>query len=369
MKIAKVEAFKINVPVKGNYRMATGVHTALDSLLVRMTSEDGLVGVGEAHQGIAGYTPETVETMHALAKHTFGPALTGTDISSVEEFHARMEFIRKGNPFVKCAFETAVFDLLARQHGISVAAMLGGPVRDHLMLSGGIGIEEPETIGGKLTRLVDQGYRTVKVKIGTSDINKDIQCVKAARKAVGDKVSIRVDCNSGYTTSDAVVVARGIADCNVEHLEQPVEAENLHGMRKLRSLGAVPILADESVFTTHDVMRCLESEAIDAVKIKITKVGGYINARRIVELCQTADVKVILGQGLCSSLEACAEMQLACAFAHIDEVGEMVGPAKLADDLVETPIDLSKGRLALPAGTGIGIDPSAEKLRRFGSAD
>lgn len=369
MKVKKVEAYKIQIPVKGGYRMARGTHNALDSLLVRITTDDGATGVGEAHQGVAGYSSETVESMYALAKHTYGPALTGTDISSVEEVHARLDDIRKGNLFLKCAFETAVFDLIARQRGISVATMLGGPVRDHIMLSGGIGIEEPETIGKKLSQLVEQGYRTVKIKIGTDDLAKDIRCVKAARQAVGDDVAIRVDANSGYTTADAVVVARGIADCNIEHFEQPVGDQNLAGMARLRSLGAVPILADESVSTAHDVMRCIEAEAVDAVKIKITKVGGYVNARRIIELCQTADVRVVIGQGLCSTLEACAEVQIACAFTHIDPVGEMVGPAKLADDLVDTPADLSSGRLDLPSGNGIGADLSADKLSRYGSTE
>lgn len=367
MKLKKVEAFKVKIPVKGNYRMATGTHTALDSLLVRLTAEDGSTGVGESHQGIAGYSEETVETMHALAVHTFGPALVGTDISSLEEVHARLALIRKGNPFLKCAFETAVFDLIARQRGLSICEMLGGPVRNRLMLSGGIGIEEPAAIEGRLAPLVEAGYRTVKIKIGTSDLAKDIACVKAARKAVGDGVAIRVDCNAGYSTSDAVMVARGIADCQVEHLEQPVAAENLAGLKLVRGLGAAPILADESVFTVHEAMRCIDAGAIDAVKIKITKVGGYINARRIIELCQAADVKVILGQGLCSTLEAAAEVQLACAFAHIDGTGEMVGPMKLSDDLTDVPADLSTGSLALPSGLGIGVELSASKLEKYGS--
>ncbi|TEA79965.1 mandelate racemase/muconate lactonizing enzyme family protein [Allopusillimonas ginsengisoli] len=365
MKISNIEVFKVSIPVKGDYRMATGVHTALESLVIRLISDDGIVGIGEAHQGIAGYTYETIDSMYAVAQHTFRPALIGTDLVSIEEFHSRMEFIRIGNPFVKSAFETAAYDLLAKQRGISIAEMLGGPVRNQIQLSGGIGIDTPERLGGKLTELVDKGYKTVKIKIGTNDIHNDIACVIAARKAIGDNVNLRVDCNSGYTTPDAVTVIRGIAECNVEHLEQPVSALNFRGLRKLRSMGVVPILADESAFTVADVMRCIEQDAVDAVKIKITKVGGYINARRIIELCQAADLKVILGQGLCSSIEASAEMQLACAFAQIDSVGEMVGPAKLSGDLTDSPIDLSEGKLILPPGFGMGTTLSEAKLKQY----
>ena len=101
------------------------------------------------------------------------------------------------------------------------------------------------------------------------------------------------------------------------------------------------------------------------IKIKITKVGGYINARKIIDVCESSGTELVIGQGLCSSIEAAAEAQLACAFSHVCSVAEMVGPAKLRDDLTDTPISLEGGQLSLPEGNGIGIDLSEEKLALY----
>ncbi|HAT36206.1 MAG TPA: hypothetical protein DCS82_10850, partial [Rhodospirillaceae bacterium] len=103
----------------------------------------------------------------------------------------------------------------------------------------------------------------------------------------------------------------------------------------------------------------------DVIKIKITKVGGYINARKIIDVCDASGTGLVIGQGLCSSVEAAAEAQVACAFEHVCDVAEMVGPAKLKDDLTPTPISLAGGTLALPDGPGLGVELDDAKLAQY----
>lgn len=365
MKITKVETFQVSVPSKGDYKMARGTHDSLRTLVVRIHTDAGIVGCGEAHQGVAGYSPETTATMDAVVSGVYGPLLVGRELAAVEQLALDLGIARRGNLFARCAVEMALFDALGRARGLPVVTMLGGPVRIRLELSGSIGIDEPEVMAQKAATMVAAGYRTIKVKVGMPDIAADLERVRAVRKAVGDTVAIRLDANSGYSPADALTFIRGLADLAIEYLEQPVAAEHIDAMAKLTRLGIVPILADESVHTPEDAYRFISAGATDAIKIKISKVGGYINARKIIDIAESAGIKLVIGQGICSSLEAAAEAHLACAYPHVHPVAEMVGPTKLKGDLVEPPLDLGSGYLELPAGPGLGVEFSMKAIRQY----
>ena len=365
MKISKVETFQISVPSKGDYKMARGTHDSLRTLAVRIHTDCGIVGCGEAHQGVAGYSPETTATMDAVVSGVYGPLLVGRELEGVEQLALALSVARRGNLFARCAVEMALFDALGRARGLPIVAMLGGPVRTRLELSGSIGIDEPEVMAQKAATMVAAGYRTIKVKVGMPDIAADLDRVRAVRKAVGEAVAIRLDANSGYSPADALTFIRGLADLAIEYLEQPVAAEHIDAMAKLTRLGIVPILADESVHTPEDAYRFISAGATDAIKIKISKVGGYINARKIIDIAESAGIKLVIGQGICSSLEAAAEAHLACAYPHVHHVAEMVGPTKLKGDLVVPPLDLSRGYLELPTGPGLGIEFSMKAIKQY----
>jgi L-alanine-DL-glutamate epimerase-like enolase superfamily enzyme len=366
MKIIGFDATRVRIPNKQVYKMSLGAHESLQSVLVRVYTDGGIVGVGEAHQGVPSYTPETIDTMHAVITNVYGPCLIGRELEGLEALHAALTAVRKGNNFARCAVEMALFDALARSWGRSICEVLGGPVRRQMQLAIVMGIDEPEALAAKAADLVKSGYRTIKVKIGTRDIQNDLSCVRAVRKSVGDEIAIRVDANAGYELSDALVIARGLADLGLEHLEQPVRRDDVSGMACLRQLGAVNLLADESVETPEDAHRLILAGAADAIKIKVSKVGGYINARKIIDIAEAAGVRIIIGQGICSSLEAAGEVQLACAYPHVYEVGEMTGPSKLKGDLTNVPIDVGGGSVDLPKGPGLGVELSEENLLRFG---
>jgi len=365
MKITKVETFQVSVPSTGDYKMARGTHDSLRSFVVRIHTDEGIVGAGEAHQGVSGYSPETTATMDAVVSQVYGPLLVGRELAAVEQIAVDLGIARRGNLFARCAVEMALFDALGRARGQSIVAMLGGPVRTRLELSGSIGIDEPSVMAEKAATMVAAGYRTIKVKVGTPDMAKDLERVRAVRKAVGDAVAIRLDANSGFLPADALTFIRGLADLAIEYLEQPVAAEHWDAMAKLTRLGIVPILADESVHTPEDAYRLIAAGAADAIKIKISKVGGYIPARKIIDIAEAAGIKLVIGQGICSSLEAAAEAHLACAYPHVCPVAEMVGPTKLKGDLVEPPLDLGSGYLELPEGPGLGVELSAGALKQY----
>ncbi|MEX0827815.1 MAG: enolase C-terminal domain-like protein, partial [Haliea sp.] len=297
MKITGFDVTKVRVPAKGNYQMARGTHDSLRTVVVRLYTDKGIVGVGDAHQGVEGYTAETIDTMHTIIASVYGPALIGRDVQAVEAIHADLTDARMGNLFARCAVELALFDALAKFHELGITELLGGPVRKQLKLVGGMGIASPEQMADQAKKMVSAGYKTLKIKIGRPNIQEDLTCIKAVRDRVGDDISIRVDANAAYNLVDALIVARGCADVGVEHLEQPVAKDDIDGMVRVRQLGAVAILADESVHTAEDAYRIIKVGGADAIKIKISKVGGYINARKIIDICEAAGMRVFLGQG------------------------------------------------------------------------
>ena len=116
MKIEKIEAFKVQIPMKGDYRMSRGAHTALHSLVVRVTTDDGIVGVGDAHQGVPGYSSETVDTMHAVVTNSYVPVLRDRPLESLEQLYNDLNRARMGNPFARSALDIALYDALSRAH-------------------------------------------------------------------------------------------------------------------------------------------------------------------------------------------------------------------------------------------------------------
>ena len=365
MKIATVTATKTRIPTRVRYEEAGGTYTSsVRSLVVQVWTEDGQMGIGDVHESVPGYTSETLETMYALVTNTYGPAIVGCELDGVEWLHKKLLETRRGNAFARCAVEMALFDALARSNDTSVCKLLGGPVRRELKLVGGIGIDDPDIVANRAAGMVEAGYRTIKLKVGTN-VREDIARVRKVRSVVGDAIAIRVDANAGYSAPDALLAVRALADLQIEHFEQPVAAEDFDTMVRLTRLGAVSILADESVHTAHDAMRIARTGAADGMKIKISKVGGFIEARKIIDVAEAAGIKVIIGNGICSSIEAAAELQLACAYSHVHAVAEMVGPAKLAGDLVEKPFDLSGGSIRLEDSVGLGVTLAQDRLRQY----
>jgi muconate cycloisomerase len=365
VKITAVEVHRVWVPGKEQYRMATSAHIGLRTVIVIVRTADGTVGVGEAHQAVASYSGETIDTMKAVIEQVYAPRLLGRGLYAIEELSRDMANARRGNLFARCAVEIALFDAFAKLRGVSIASLLGGPVRSRIAVSAIVGLAEPHVMAQKSAALVAAGYRTVKAKIGTGSVASDVECVREIRRTVGDDIAIRLDANAAYSLTDALQLVRHLSEFGIEHLEQPVPADHLSSMAKLTQLCAVPILADEGVHTSEDAYRLISMRAVDAIKIKLTKVGGYIAARKIIAICEAAGIKLVVGQGMCSSIEAAAEAQLATAYSGISPVGEMVGPAKLQEDLAHPGLDVSPGYIDLPSNPGIGVSLSLDRLRRY----
>lgn len=364
MKIVEVDVRLVSIALKEPSELAASRHDRIVSSVVTVTLADGTVGYGEARMPGPGLSPDTAETVDIMVRRYYGPALVGQDVEEIQQLMRRLENVRTGHIFAKAALDIALHDALSRRLGVPVTTLLGGRVRSSFPLVGWIGLLPPTSAAEKAKAFVGSGFRQIKLKLGTTH-SEDVERVRAVRDAIGSDTKLRVDTNGHYGAADSVELARRIAPYEIELLEDPVPESNRRLLREVRQRSPIPICADSVVRTAADAVDVLAEDAADYLKVKVIRVGGILEARRILTVANAFGKSVVLGRGTCGDLEAAAELQLALSAENVVAGGEMVGPSKLVANIVAQPIDMQHGEAPGPEGPGLGVTVDAEALARY----
>ena len=367
MKILSVETYPLILPVREIYGGAAGYLEDCRSLIVRVETESGIEGWGEATQGRPGNTYETLETMEIMVRNYFAPALIGMDIEATGSVLQRLQQVRYGHPLTKAALETAVFDALGKLYRVPLHRLLGGPYRTEIELVGGLGLDlGAETIGERAARLKGEGFHTFKIKIGQKDRKQDIARFKAVRDAVGEEATIRVDGNAAYTFTEAREILAELRRFNIADAEQPLARGDLKSLAELRRAAGVPIAAQESVSSPEDALAVLEENAADLLKIKLTHIGGFQRGLQVAAIVGAKGLPVVVGQGsACTTLLSAAEMHLHASLKNAQPGGEMTGFLRLGEQDIFSPLKVTRGKVSLPAQPGLGIAVDKDKLKQL----
>ncbi|HEY1288209.1 MAG TPA: enolase C-terminal domain-like protein, partial [Burkholderiales bacterium] len=209
------------------------------------------------------------------------------------------------------------------------------------------------------------GFRSAKIKVG-GGIEADRERVRAVREAVGSGMTLRIDANAGYDADTAIGLLRLLEPFELQLFEQPVPADDLAGMARVRrEAGGVPIMADESILDHASLVAVIRAEAADIVKLKVMKQGGFLRTAAMLATAQAAGIRCVIGHGFGLGVNTMAEIMLAATSANVIDGLECVGPLKTADDIVAEKIDLGSGVLALPPGPGLGVALDEAKLARY----
>jgi muconate cycloisomerase len=179
--------------------------------------------------------------------------------------------------------------------------------------------------------------------------------LRVVREAIGPDVWLSVDANGGYTVAQAVWVAARLEKLDVVLFEQPTRRGDHVGMAEVRRHCAIPIMADESVFTPQDALRVVRMGAADVIKIKIIKTGGFYGAMKIAAIAETAGVPLTVGHGLAPGIQTAAEAHFASTLSFFKLPGEMNGVCRIARDVVEGSLTVRQGLLMVPGGPGLGV--------------
>jgi O-succinylbenzoate synthase len=356
MRLTGVELRRIRMPLVAPFRTSFGTETSRDVLLLRVVTAEA-EGWGEC-VAMSGpfYSGEYVEAAGDVLRRFLIPALAaqpGLDANRVAPALAPV----KGHRMAKAALEAAVLDAELRAEGRSLARELGA-VRDTVPCGVSVGIMDSvgellDAVGGYLAA----GYLRIKLKI---EPGWDVEPVRAVRERFGDDVLLQVDANTAYTRADARHLAR-LDPFDLLLIEQPLDEEDLLGHAELARVIRTPVCLDESITSARAAADAIALGACAIVNVKPGRVGGYLEARRVHDVCVAHGVPVWCGGMLESGIGRAANVALA-ALPGFTLPGDTSASDRYYRTDITAPFVLADGRLAVPTGPGIGVEPVPEAL-------
>jgi len=335
---------RLRLPIDGEFTIARGSKTAVETVVVRVSDDAGQTGVGAAapdpHYG------ETADTVEAVLPDLLSVVEAVDDPLALDRVERRLRDTVRGNPAARAAVSVACHDLATRRLGITLYRHLGLDADRAPPTSYTVPIDDPDAMGEAAADAVDEGYDVLKVKLGT---DRDRARMEAVRAAAPD-ATVRVDANEAWTPPEAVAKNEWLADLGVEFVEQPVPAENPEGLRQIHARSALPVAVDESCRTLSDVPAV--ADRADIVSLKLMKCGGVREAVRMVYAARAHGLEIMLG----CMVESTASIAAACHLAPLVDYVDLDGALLLAEDAYEGP-SYEGGSLTVPDRPGTGVRP------------
>jgi L-alanine-DL-glutamate epimerase-like enolase superfamily enzyme len=374
MKITGITCKMIHVPYKGHYQTSAGRTKFIRRVLVFIDAEGGkdnggITGVGETGAILPERGGETVEGIYIAITKYFAPLIIGMDAFDIGPIIDKIESAQMGRTgFLcsKCGIDNALYDIMGQATNRPVAQLLGGIQKTNFRVSRSLGIKPPAELAKDAIALKEAGYALITIKIGF-DPKEDIDRVAAVRDAVGPRFPLEVDVNSGYNVEVAIPTLRKMRAYDIEAIEQPGPWWDIQGMKEVRRAVNIPIIADESAWTPHDVINLAREGACDVICIKPFKNGGLYLSRRMAEAAEAAGLGVSMGSKHPLSTGLAAILHFAAGTKAVrDPLGYGSPLERLADDICETPIEMNGDMTVdLPTGPGLGVRVSDEKIAKY----
>ena len=373
MKIKAIEPLAVSLPMKKPVQMAGETVAQAENVFVRIESDAGAVGWGEAAAAPT-MTGETIAGMMA-AIELMRPKLIGYTAYDFASTTAAMDAQLYGNSGAKAAIDMALHDLVGRASGRPVYALFGGKQRSRIPVLAVIGSEDAAADLREAQARWNAGYRAFKIKVGLGLPEADavrtmMLCQELKGQALkvqaqgGETCLVSADANQGFSVDGALTFVRGIGDCGLDFFEQPVSAHDLDGMSRIAAATKVPIGADEGIHSLDDIVRHHERKAARGVSLKAIKLGGlsalFTASRLCAQLGMQMNISCKTGE---TSLASAAAVQLA-AVAPAIAWGLTVTSGGLAEDITAAPLRIDGGHVEVPEHPGLGIDVDENRLRR-----
>ncbi|HKM01408.1 MAG: dipeptide epimerase [Tissierellia bacterium] len=353
MKITDIRIGEISVPLKTPFKTALRTVYSVEDIIVEIHTDTGNVGYGEAPPtgAITGDTKGAI--IGALNEHII-KSIKGMDIENFEDIMLKLNNCILKNTSAKAAVDIALYDLYGKFYNAPVYKLLGGH-RKEIITDITISVNEPEIMAIDSIDAIKRGFETLKVKVG-KDKSKDIERIKAIRKAVGYDVKLRIDANQGWKPKEAVKILRDMEDENldIELVEQPVIARDIKGLKFVTDNISIPVIADESVFSPEEALKILQVRAADLINIKLMKTGGLFNALKICSIAEIYGVECMLGCMLEAKISVNAAVHLAAAKSIITKI-DLDGPILCSEDPIEGGAVFEEYKISLNDVPGLGI--------------
>lgn len=357
MKIEAFELLRVRLPLVRPFRTSFGTETVREALLVRVVTNLG-EGWGECGAGAEPlYSSEFVDGAWLTIREHLIPRLAGRTQIGAAHVRPLLQAV-KGHRMAKSALEMAILDAELRAAGMSFSEFLGG-VRDSVSPGVSVGITDtvPELLD-VVAAYIEEGYGRVKLKI---EPGFDLEPVAAVRERFGDGLLLQVDANTAYRRSDVGHLAK-LDAFGLLLIEQPLDEEDLLGHVELARRLTTPICLDESIVSARAAADAIGLGACSIVNIKAGRVGGYLEARAVHDVCAAHGVPVWCGGMLETGIGRAANLALA-ALPGFVLPGDISATSRYYTEDVTAPFELVDGAIAVPAGPGLGVEVVASQLK------
>jgi len=354
MIIEQIETFRVAVPLIKPFKTALRTVTTAESIFVKITCDNGIVGWGEAPPTVV-ITGDSLLGIESAIQHVLKPFLLKKNLLNYESIFQGIKALMVGNSSPKAAVDMALYDCISQNCKLPLYQFLGG-YKNELETDFTVSVNDPLEMGEDAVGYVQKGFNVLKVKVGKDDIAKDIERIREIRNRVGMDIKIRIDANQGWTEKDAIRAIRKLedSDLGIELVEQPVKADNIEGLKQVTDAVDTPIMADESVFTPKQAFQVLKTRSADLINIKLMKAGGIYQALIINQLAEACGVECMVGSMIETRLGITAAAHFAASKQNLTRF-DFDAPLMLAKEMVEGGIHYNGRVITLSEAPGLGI--------------
>lgn len=379
--IDRIEIFVTGLPVRvqrifssGSYDTGPAERLLSKPVLVKIYA-DGVVGCAQIRPISPGhFVADTTHSAVAAIREIYGPGLIGKSIFDIESINEMFDARLANNPAARAVLDIAVRDAMGKALNQPLYNLLGGCCQPRIPLEWSVSMaDDVATMVTEAKRAVDEfGIRVLCLKMADRrGWRYDVKVFETVRKAVGDRIMIGVDPNTGWTMADALAAIGELKKMDLGYIEQPIARRDLKGLAEIRrAANGVPVMADEAIFTIQDAYALAEARAVDAYCIKLYKIGGLTPAKKIAGVAEAANIQLNCG-GLAvqSQLEAAAGAH----FYASTPASRMLGAAEFVFGLNATARDpicpesdfvVRDGHVDVPRGPGLGINIDEAALKK-----
>ncbi len=365
-KIKRIQAFALSCPTPGGAVFAVGRSAKRDMVLVRIETECGIVGYGEAHHA------QTPSTIAAFINDALGPSLIGMDAHETEAIWDKSyrHYIATHGPGAAAVIglsgvDLALWDIKGKDLGQPVYRLLGGKRRPIRAYAGGIslGFQPVDDLKREIEGFIARGYDFMKLRVGDT-LEKDLERVSAVRAAFGPEITLAADAGTRYRTADVARIAEVCEAGRLAWLEEPFTPDNLPGYRRLRDLTATPLAAGENHFTRHELRTLISEEVIQFVQADCCKTGGITEILKIAALAGAWHLQ-FAPHTSASVLSTAASTHVLSVAPNAFIYEADVSAINAFRDELGTPFEIVDGTILAPEAPGLGVQIDEKVIEEY----
>ncbi len=367
MKIVDIQWHSYRLPFHHSFSTARSVMAAREGIIVLVTTDQGIQGVGEIAPLPAfggGSLSDACAQLPALVE-----CLQQKTLFEALDLVFPKEQADSGTSSVLCGMEIALLDALGKANGCAVSTLLapvGFAPHTSVPVNAIIGAREKEAAVALAQEARKSGFRCVKLKVGLGSSSlEEIERIAMVRDAIGPAMHLRLDANEAWIFDEAIAILSHCVTLNIQYIEQPLRASDLAGMRALRQAIPIPFAADEAVHSLGSARHVLESEAADILIIKPQLAGGLRVGQQIIQAAAERGVHSVITSTIEAGIGLVAALHLAASSPDITFECGLATLHLLVDDLLVDDLPVRDGFITVPTGPGLGVALDREALDRY----